>query len=191
MDQWAESYRKAAALVRGMSLAEKVNVTTGIGWSMGPCVGNTGTTNVGFPSLCLQDGPLGVRFVDSITVFPAGITTAATWSRKLMYDRARALGKEARGKGVNVLLGPCVGPIGRSPLGGRNWEGFGSDPYLQGIAGGLSVQGIQDEGVIATAKHFVANEQEKWGFSIAGPSQDVTRMNFSVERELHLLIQRL
>ncbi|RPA98501.1 hypothetical protein L873DRAFT_1808121 [Choiromyces venosus 120613-1] len=162
VDQWAESYRKAADLVRKMSLAEKVNVTTGTGWSMGPCVGNTGTTNVGFPSLCLQDGPLGIRFAESITVFPAGITTAATWSRKLMYDRARALGREARGKGVNVLLGPCVGPIGRSPLGGRNWEGFGSDPYLQGIAGGLSVQGIQDEGVIATAKHIVANEQEKF-----------------------------
>ncbi|CAZ82559.1 unnamed protein product [Tuber melanosporum] len=145
-----------------MSLAEKVNVTTGIGWSMGPCVGNTGTTKVEFPSLCLQDGPLGVRFADSITVFPAGITTAATWSRKLMYDRARVLGNEAREKGVNVLLGPCIGPIGRSPLGGRNWEGFGSDPYLQGIAGGLSVQGIQDGGAIATAKHFVANEQEKF-----------------------------
>ncbi|PUU83842.1 glycoside hydrolase superfamily [Tuber borchii] len=162
VDQWAESYRKAAALVRKMSLAEKVNITTGTGWPMGPCVGNTGTTNAGFPSLCLQDGPLGIRFADSITVFPAGITTAATWSRKLMYDRARALAKEAKGKGVNVLLGPCVGPLGRSPLAGRNWEGFGSDPYLQGIAGGLSVQGIQDEGVIATAKHFVANEQEKF-----------------------------
>ncbi|KAG0633054.1 glycoside hydrolase superfamily [Tuber brumale] len=162
VDQWAESYRKATDLVRKMNLAEKVNITTGTGWSMGPCVGNTGTTNVGFPSLCLQDGPLGVRFADSITVFPAGITTAATWSRKLMYDRARALGNEAREKGINVLLGPCVGPIGRSPLGGRNWEGFGSDPYLQGIAGGLSVRGIQDGGVIATAKHFVANEQEKF-----------------------------
>jgi beta-glucosidase len=79
----------------------------------------------------------------------------------LFYERARAIGREARGKGVNVLLGPCIGPLGRTPLGGRNWEGFGSDPYLQGIAGGLSVKGIQDEGVIATAKHYVANEQEK------------------------------
>lgn len=158
---WSESFRKAAILVARMTLAEKVNVTTGIGWSMGPCVGNTGSTSVGFPSLCLQDGPLGIRFADSITVFPAAITTASTWSKKLMYERARALGREARGKGVNVVLSPCIGPIGRHPTGGRNWESFGSDPYLQGVAGGLSVRGIQSEGVIATAKHFIGNEQER------------------------------
>lgn len=144
-----------------MTLAEKVNVTTGIGWSMGPCVGNTGSTTVGFPSLCLQDGPLGVRFADSITVFPAAITTASTWSKHLIYQRAKALGTEARGKGINVILGPCIGPIGKHPAGGRNWESFGSDPYLQGVAGGLSVRGIQDQGVIATAKHFIGNEQER------------------------------
>jgi beta-glucosidase len=44
------------------------------------------------------------------------------------------MGEEAKAKGVHVLLGPAVGPLGRAPQGGRNWEGFGSDPYLQGVA---------------------------------------------------------
>ena len=51
---WTDAYQKAAKLVGQMSLLEKVNVTTGTGWQMGPCVGNTGVTRVGFPSLCLQ-----------------------------------------------------------------------------------------------------------------------------------------
>ena len=53
-----------------------VNITTGLGWAMGLCVGNTGPVKrLGFPSICLQDGPLGVRFADKITSFPAGVTT--------------------------------------------------------------------------------------------------------------------
>ena len=168
--QWAESYEKAAKLVSKMTLPEKVNLTTGTGWSMGLAVGNTGpATHVGFPGLALQDGPLGIRMADNITAFPAGITVGATFNRKLMYERGKAHGLEARGKGVNVLLGPSVGPIGRMPAGGRNWEGFGSDPYLQGIACAETIRGIQDQNVMATIKHFVANEQEhfrqswEWG----------------------------
>ena len=158
---WEESYKKAAAMVSKMSLPEKVNITTGTGWSQDLCVGNTAPANsVGFPPLCLQDGPLGIRFADHATAWPAGITVGATWSKDLMYKRGRALGLEHRLKGVNVLLGPSMGPLGRMPAGGRNWEGFGPDPVLQGIASAQTIKGIQDEGVIATAKHYVANEQE-------------------------------
>ncbi|TQV98072.1 beta-glucosidase 1 precursor [Cordyceps javanica] len=159
--QWAESYEKAARIVRKMTLAEKVNITTGTGWAMGLAVGNTGPAiYAGFPSLALQDGPLGIRFADNATAFPAGITVGASWNKELMYQRGQAHGKEAREKGINVLLGPSVGPLGRMPAGGRNWEGFGPDPYLQGIAAAETIRGIQGEGVMATIKHFVANEQE-------------------------------
>ena len=134
------------------------------------CVGNTGPANsVGFPALCLQDGPLGIRFADRITAFPAGITTGATWNRELMRQRGAAHGREARLKGVHVLLGPAMGPLGRNPAGGRVWEGFGSDPVLQAVAAAETIEGIQSEGVQATAKHFVGNEQEhfrqsfEWG----------------------------
>ncbi|KAJ6782204.1 hypothetical protein PWT90_03709 [Aphanocladium album] len=161
VSQWAESYEKAARMVRNMTLAEKVNITTGTGWAMGLAVGNTGPAiYAGFPSLALQDGPLGIRFADNATAFPAGITVGASWNKELMFQRGQAHGQEAREKGINVLLGPSVGPLGRMPAGGRNWEGYGPDPYLQGIAAAETIRGIQGEGVMATIKHFVANEQE-------------------------------
>ena len=86
-----------------------------------------------------------------------------------MYRRGKAHALEARGKGVNVLLGPAMGPIGRMPAGGRTWEGFGADPVLQAVAASETIKGIQSEGIIATAKHLVGNEQEhfrqpwEWG----------------------------
>ena len=170
VEAWKVAYKKAADLVGQMTLVEKVNVTTGIGWSMGMCVGNTGPVDrLGFPSLCLQDGPLGLRFVDNATAWPAGITVGATWNKDLMYQRGKGHGFEAKKKGVNIILGPAMGPFGRLPAGGRNWEGFGADPVLQGIAAAETIKGIQDVGVMATAKHYVANEQEhfrqawEWG----------------------------
>jgi beta-glucosidase len=62
-----------------------------------------------------------------------------------------------------------MGPLGRNPAGGRVWEGFGSDPVLQGVAAYETIQGIQSQGIIATAKHYIGNEQEhfrrglEWG----------------------------
>ncbi|KAJ5737107.1 uncharacterized protein N7483_002232 [Penicillium malachiteum] len=174
---WQESYEKASDIVQRMSITEKVNVTTGTGWMMGLCVGNTGpASSVGFPSLCLQDGPLGLRYADNITAFPAGITTGATWNRELMRARGIALGREARLKGVNVILGPSMGALGMMPAGGRNWESFGSDPVLQAVAASETIRGIQRNGVMATAKHFVLNEQEhfrqsfEWGIPTASSS---------------------
>lgn len=96
---------------------------------------------VGFPQLCIQDSALGVRATDNITVFPPGITTGATFDKTLMYQRGVAIGKEFRGKGVNVYLGPTVGPLGRKPRDGRSWEGFGADPVLQAIAGSQTIKG--------------------------------------------------
>lgn len=161
--EWSDSYQKASRIVASMTLAEKTNITAGSGIFMGRCVGNAGSAlRVGLPQLCLQDGPLGVRNTDHNTAFPAGITTGATFDKDLMYRRGEALGEEFRGKGVNVYLGPTVGPLGRKPLGGRNWEGFGADPVLQAYGGSLTVEGVQSKGVIATIKHWIGNEQEKY-----------------------------
>ena len=69
-------------------------------------MGNTGTVDrLGFPSLCAQDGPLGVRYADLITAFPAGITTGATFDEELIYQRGLAIGTESKAKGVHVILG--------------------------------------------------------------------------------------
>lgn len=127
---------------------------------MGPCVGQTGSAlRFGIPHICLMDSPLGLRNTDHNTAFPAGITVGATFDKKLMHSRGVAMGEEARGKGVNVLMGPVVGPIGRKPRGGRIWEGFGADPSLQAIAGAQTIKGIQSTGVISTLKHFIGTNR--------------------------------
>lgn len=103
-----------------------------------------------------------MRLTDNVTAFPAGITVGATWDKSLIYDRAVAMGQEFRTKGVNVCLGPTIGPLGRKPRGGRNWEGFGADPVLQGVGAYLTVKGVQEQGVIATVKHMIGYEQEMY-----------------------------
>lgn len=187
LSSWQKSYDKAAKLVERMSLVEKVNITTGTGWAMDLCVGNTApATDVGFPGLCLQDGPLGIRFTDHATSFPAGITVGATWNRDLMRRRGVAHARQARSKGINVLLGPAMGPLGRNPAGGRVWEGFGSDPVLQGVAAYETIQGIQSQGVIATAKHFIGNEQEHFRRSLEWGLREALSSNID-DRTLHEL----
>lgn len=185
LDPWSKSYGKAKAMVDRMTLVDKVNITTGVGWSQDLCVGNTAPANtVGFPGLCLQDGPLGLRFMDHSTAFPAGITVGATWNKTLMYERGRAHAMEAKGKGINILLGPAMGPLGRMPAGGRNWEGFGPDPVLQGVAASQTIKGIQDEGVIATAKHYILNEQEHFRQSFEWGTPNAISSNID-DRTLH------
>jgi len=109
----------------------------------------------------MHDAPLGIRGADYNSAFPSGQTAAATWDRGLMYRRGYAIGKEADGKGITVLLGPVAGPLGRMPAAGRNWEGFSPDPVLTGVGMAETVKGTQDAGVVACAKHFIGNEQGK------------------------------
>jgi hypothetical protein len=72
------------------------------------------------------------------------------------------MGMEFRLKGINLLLGPTIGPIGRVVTGGRNWESFSTDPYLTGQFAYETVKGIQAVGVITSTKHFLANEVRGW-----------------------------
>jgi len=156
---WAEAVAKARAFVSDLTLEEKVNITTGVGLT-GRCVGNTGTIpRKQFAGFCLEDGPAGVRLTDYNSVFPVGINTAALWDKKLIYERSAAMGVEFRGKGVNIALTPGMN-MARAPAAGRNFEYAGGDPYLAGVVAKYSIQGVQDQGVIANAKHFIGNEQE-------------------------------
>ncbi|TVY86869.1 putative beta-glucosidase A, partial [Lachnellula willkommii] len=159
--EWSDAYAKATDFVSQLTLLEKVNLTTGVGWEGEQCVGQAGSIpRLGFRSLCMQDSPVGVRFADYNSVFSSGQSVAATFDRGLFYARGYAMGAEHKAKGVTVQLGPVAGPMGRSPEGGRNWEGFSPDPYLTGIAIAETIKGTQDAGVIACAKHFIGNEQE-------------------------------
>ncbi|KAJ2982781.1 hypothetical protein NUW58_g6370 [Xylaria curta] len=82
--------------------------------------------------------------------------------------------------------GISTGPLGRHPLGGRNWEGFAADPYLSGVANELSIQGIQDAGVQACVKHFVGNEQETHRSNEVINGVDVAALSSNIDdRTLH------
>ncbi|KAL2788242.1 beta-glucosidase G [Aspergillus keveii] len=160
VDKWHSATRKANALITQLNITEKAGLLTGnlLNLTCGGII--NAIPRVDFPGLCLQDGPAGIRTADLASVFTAGISIGATWDPELIYERGRALGEEFRGKGAHVILGPATGPLGRIPLGGRNWEGFSVDPYLAGIATSATVRGIQDSGVQACTKHYVGNEQE-------------------------------
>ncbi|KAK2464117.1 hypothetical protein APHAL10511_003865 [Amanita phalloides] len=157
---WAEAHAKAKSKIAGFSLEDKVTVVTGVGWMVGRCVGNIAAINgTGFPGLCLEDSPLGVRSADRATAFPAGINVATTFNRNLMRLRGLSMGQEHVGKGVNIALGPMMN-MGRVAQGGRNWEGFGADPFLAGEAAYETILGMQQAGIQACAKHLINNEQE-------------------------------
>lgn len=174
---WTDAYSLANITVSKLSLSDKVGIVTGVGQFSGSrCVGNTSPvnrTNVTVPSLCFQDGPAGLRLVRNVTAFPVGLNLASTFSRRLMRARGVALGEESRGKGVNVFLGPAM-DIARNPKMGRSWESFGPDPYLSGEAAYETITGIQSVGVMACAKHFLANNQEHWRYGLSADLDDKT-----------------
>ena len=114
---------------------------------------------VGIPSLRMMDGPHGVGWGTRGTAFPTPVNMAATWNPALVYRTGVALGEETLAAGRQVLLGPCVN-IHRVPLGGRNFESFGEDPYLAGRMAVAYIQGVQETGAGTALKHFACNNQE-------------------------------
>ncbi|KAI5358510.1 Putative glycoside hydrolase, family 3, glycoside hydrolase family 3 domain, immunoglobulin [Septoria linicola] len=157
---WSDAYAKAKAMVDKMDLKDMNNVTLGFGNAGTGCVGVSGSANkVDFPGLCLHDAGNGVRNTDGVNAYASGISVGASWNKTLAYERAVFMGAEFKKKGINVALGPVVGPMGRTLTSGRIWEGFASDGFLDGALGAESVRGLQ-KSVIACIKHLVANEQE-------------------------------
>ncbi|KAJ3052622.1 hypothetical protein HDU99_008136, partial [Rhizoclosmatium hyalinum] len=162
---WFPATQRAIKAVKTLSRDQKLELIMGIGFTGGPCLGNTVTIeSIGFKGLCLQDSPMGVQLTDNVTAFPSGLNVAATFDKELMEQYGKAMGKEFRELGANIQLGPGLNLL-RAPAGGRNWEGPGGDPYLASVSASLIVRGIQSNGVIATAKHLIANEQEHFRHS--------------------------
>ena len=155
---WSEEYRKAKELIKDYTLEEKMALIYSLENMQGTCVGSI-SPNKGFPGMCLQDGPAGVRFSPETTSWQASINTAATFNRTLMYEVGAAQGKEFYDKGITIMLAPCVNFL-RNPTGGRVWEGFGEDPFLTSEAGVQIIKGIQSQNVLACIKHFIGNEIE-------------------------------
>jgi beta-glucosidase len=151
--------RELAARVASLSLEQKVRLLTGADfWSLHP------EPAVGLRRLVVSDGPAGVRGErwderDTSANVPSPSALAATWDEERVEELGRLLAFEARRKGVDVLLAPTVN-LHRTPYGGRHFECFSEDPLLTARIGVAYVRGVQDGGVGATVKHFVANDSE-------------------------------
>ncbi|NQX10339.1 glycoside hydrolase family 3 C-terminal domain-containing protein [Microbacteriaceae bacterium VKM Ac-2855] len=163
-----------------MTLAEKASLVSGFAfWN------TTAVPSAGIPAVVLSDGPhgvrrqaqgtdhLGINAAEPSTAFPTASATASSWDRDLLWNLGAALGVEARALGVDVLLGPGVN-IKRSPLGGRNFEYFSEDPLLSGELGAAWVRGLATQGVGASVKHYVANDQETDRMSISAQVDERT-----------------
>lgn len=162
-DPAADVEARVDDLLRRMSFDEKVSLLSGSpdGMSL-PAI-----PRLGIPSLKMTDGPLGARVEtgDKATAFPSGILSASSFDPQLMRDVAAAMGDEVLALGRDMLLGPCVN-IARTPLGGRNMESFGEDPFLAARMAEAWVSGLQSRKVLASVKHFALNNQETRRMSI-------------------------
>ena len=129
---------------------------------------------LGIPSLCMSDGPHGLRkqigsgdngvsTSEPATAFPTAATIASGWDPENARKMGAAIAEECRHYGVHMLLGPGVN-IKRNPLCGRNFEYFSEDPLLAGVIGAAEVEGLQSSGVGACVKHFALNNSENYRF---------------------------
>ncbi len=151
--------QRAKGLLERMTLQEKIDMLAGVGFETKP------VTRLGIPPLRMTDGPQGVRW-GKATAFPAGACMAATWNPDLIQRAAVAIALDAKAKGRQMVLAPCVNIV-RVPMGGRSFESFGEDPYLASVMTVAFVRGVQSEKVIACVKHFAANNQETDRFTVS------------------------
>jgi beta-glucosidase len=147
-----------SALAR-LDLESRVTLLSGQDmWSLPPL------PQIGLPSLVMSDGPIGVRGTawtigDPSIALPSPTALAASWDPALAKLAGNLLGQEARRKGIHVLLAPTIN-LHRTPVGGRHFECYSEDPLLTGAIAAGFITGVQEQGVAATAKHFVANDSE-------------------------------
>ena len=155
------------SIISEMTLDEKVGMLHGTGMFV-----SGGVERLGIPEFHYTDGSNGVREElerhswnplnlgnDSATFFPTGSALGATWNRELAYQYGEALGLETRARGKDMILGPAVN-IMRTPIGGRTFEYFTEDPYLNAEISVGYVRGVQNQDVAVCVKHFAANNQE-------------------------------
>ena len=145
---------RVETLLAEMTLEEKIAQMGGDETAMS----TPDNDRLGIPGLKMADGPHGVRW-EQATCFPGALALGATWDTAIIQQVGEALGREFRGKGRYVALGPCINII-RDPRGGRSFETFGEDPYLVGQLASAYVEGVQSEKVIAVVKHLACNNQE-------------------------------
>jgi len=145
---------KAHAMIAKLTLEQKIDLLGGVDGMY-----THQSPSIDLPRFKMSDASVGVRTWGPTTAYAGGVSLAATWDRDFARKLGEALGKDARARSVNFLLGPGVN-IARSPINGRNFEYLSEDPFLNGDMVVPFIQGVQSQGVIATVKHYALNNQE-------------------------------
>jgi beta-glucosidase len=199
-DNRRSTEERATDLLSQMTIEEKIHLLKGSGMASGmgrvkPGEGIPGaigtivpTPRLGIPTVYLSDGPAGLRIEPTrkgeertyyATAFPIGTLLSSTWNVDLVKEVGAAMGNEAKEYGLDVILGPGAN-IHRHPLCGRNFEYYSEDPVLSGFIGAAMVNGIESNGVGASVKHYVANNQE------TNRNFNDTRLSERALREIYL-----
>ncbi|KAJ9095153.1 hypothetical protein QFC20_006722 [Naganishia adeliensis] len=178
----AETFAKADLdhVLQQLTLDEKIALLTGADWWT-----TANVPRLGIPHIKCSDGPNGVRGSSHLRMTPAnctpcGTAVAATFDVDQVARLGGMLAREAKAKGVSLLLGPTCN-ISRHPGNGRASESFSEDPFLSGLIASAYVNGLREEGVGAVIKHFVCNEMEAERTSV---SVEVTERAL---REIYLM----
>jgi len=157
----ADVDKRVDSILSRMTLEEKIAYIGGINnFFIRP------VPRLGIPELKMSDGPLGVHDYGPTTAYAAGIALAASWDTDLARRVGAMMGDDARARGVHFILAPGMN-IYRAPMCGRNFEYLGEDPFLASRMAVSLIQGIQSRHVIATAKHFMGNNQEYDRFNVS------------------------
>jgi beta-glucosidase len=149
-----EIEKRAEALLSKMTVEEKIDYLGGVDNFYIRAV-----KRLGLPAFRMADGPFGVRNVGPSTAYPAGIGLAASWDVALANRVGAEIGRDARARGVQIMLAPGVN-VYRAPMCGRNFEYLGEDPFLAARMAVAYIEGMQGQGVSATIKHFLGNNSE-------------------------------
>jgi beta-glucosidase len=165
---------KAHAMIAKLTLEEKIELLGGVDKMF-----TVPMPAIDLPQFKMSDASLGVRTWGPTTAYAGGVALAATWDTDFAHELGESLGRDARARNVNFLLGPGVN-IARSPVSGRNFEYLSEDPFLNSALVVPFIQGVQSEGVSATVKHFALNDQE---FNRHNASSDVDERTM---REIYL-----
>lgn len=145
---------KAHDMLSTLTLEQKIDLLGGVDEMF-----THAEPSIGLPRFKMSDASVGVRTWGPTTAYAGGVALAATWDRDFARELGESLGRDARARSVNFLLGPGIN-IARSPIGGRNFEYLSEDPFLNSALVVPYIQGLQSQGVIATVKHYALNNQE-------------------------------
>jgi beta-glucosidase len=145
---------KAKAMLAKLTLEEKIKLIGGV-----DSMFTNAIPSIDLPRLKMSDASVGVRTWGPTTAYAGGAALAATWDPNFAKELGESLGRDARARGVNFLLGPGVN-IAKAPVNGRNFEYLSEDPYLNGALVVPYIHGVQSQGVSATVKHYALNNEE-------------------------------